>query len=104
MICMIPKVASTSLGNFIIGVHQIAKGGGTRKNIALRILLHILITILSTTFVTLLAIHNLGFSGNYTNNVNKATYRTMVVRHPLDRIVSAYKFIFHDEVKSKCKN
>ena len=40
--------------------------------------------------------YNLGYNKSFENSVTSDTYKVMIVRHPLDRIVSAYKYIFQE--------
>ena len=45
----------------------------------------------------------MGFIGPFEDNVTPKTYKVMTVRHPLERLLSAYIYIFHTEV-DKDKN
>ncbi|XP_059085003.1 carbohydrate sulfotransferase 11-like isoform X2 [Tigriopus californicus] len=80
MMCMIPKVASTSLSSFLIQSHQHFKSLPDK------------------------GLTNIGFPSGSLNDTFQDTYKIMVVRHPLERLLSAYLYVFVKEVQGDLKH
>jgi len=90
---MIPKVASTSFSRFLINAHQkFVNGENNRRKIVEKILKYFP-----------LGLQNLAYKGTFEASVSSSTYKALAVRHPMERLLSAYLNIIIREVKGTHK-
>ena len=57
---------------------------------------------LQFTISRISGMENLGFNISFKNSVTESSFKVIVVRHPLDRILSAYKYIFEELAGKFC--
>ena len=89
LVCMVPKVASTSLSRFLIGAHQKFRGGEIVSELRADCFTQPAIQH-SVPKCTIPSAHagmrNLGYTGKLESKIAAENpYKLMVVRHPMDR-------------------
>jgi hypothetical protein len=51
------------------------------------------------TLLDFSGLHNLAYKGTFQSSVSSSTYKALAVRHPMERLLSAYLNIMVHEVK-----